>query len=282
MAEVGEDRVILNLAVTGMVPTKEQNPHLPVTPEEIARDCARCRDLGVSIVHLHAREDGEPTWRREVYARVIDAVRDRCPDVIVCVSCSGRHVREVEKRAAVLELEGDRKPELASLTLGSMNFPTQASVNAPETVRCLAERMKERGIVPELEAFEVGMIDWAHYLIRKGVLRPPYYFNLLLGSRGTAALSPLNLGTMLAALPDGAIWSVAGIGRYQLRANVMALAAGGHVRVGLEDNIWMDGKRTDLATNPRLVERVVRIARELGREPATPAEAREIIGLPPR
>lgn len=272
--------MILNLAATGMVPMRDDTPHVPLTPAEIAEDCARCRELGVSVVHLHAREeDGTPTHRKEAYARVIGAVRERVPDLVVCVSCSGRRVAELEQRAEVLTLSGDVKPDMASLTLGSMNFPRQASVNAPAVIEGLARRMADLGIRPELEVFETGMIDVSRYLLRKGILREPLYYNILLGSRGTAALNPLNLGTMLAALPAGAAWGLAGIGSYQLRANVVALCSGGHVRVGLEDNIWFDQERSTLATNPMLVKRVADVARTLGRRPATPAEARAILGL---
>ncbi|MHC4847838.1 MAG: beta-keto acid cleavage family enzyme, partial [Planctomycetota bacterium] len=236
--------------------------------------------FGVSVVHLHAREpDGTPTHRADAYARIIEAVRARAPDLIICVSCSGRNVQDLQRRSEVLELDGDAKPDMASLTLGSMNFPGQPSVNAPEVIAGLAARMAEKGIKPELEVFEVGMIDVSHYLLRTGLLTDPLFFNILLGSRGTAALNPLNLGTMLAALPSGASWGLAGIGDYQLRANTMALCSGGHVRVGLEDNVWYDAERTTLATNPMLVERIADLARTLGRRPATPGEARAILGL---
>ena len=276
------DKLIINLALTGMVARRSDNPALPETAEEIAADCARCADAGVSIVHIHARDDGEPTHRREIYAGIIAAIRRRCPDLLICVSCSGRTQPELDKRAEVLQLEGAEKPDLASLTLGSMNFPAQVSANSPATIVGLAETMARCGITPELEAFEVGMIDYARSLIDAGVLRRPYHFNLFFGSRGSLALSPLNLGTMLAALPAGATWAAAGIGRHQLNANVMAIAAGGHVRLGLEDNLFMDAARTDPATNLRLVERLATIARSMGREPATAAEARAIIGLPAR
>jgi uncharacterized protein (DUF849 family) len=155
-------------------------------------------------------------------------------------------------------------------------------VNAPETIAGLAARIQAAGAVPELEAFEAGFVNYARYLIRKQVLRPPYYFNLILGALGAAPLDPLGLGHMVALLPPGAIWSVGGLGQYQLDANVMALAAGGHVRVGLEDDIHFDRARTELADNTRLVDRVARIAREMGREPATPAEVRTMLDLPAR
>ena len=196
------DPLIVNAALTGMVPMKGDNSNVPITPDEIAEDAARCREAGAAIVHLHAREaDGTPTWRADVYAEIIGKVRERCPDVVVCVSTSGRLWSELEKRAEVLELEGDVKPEMASLTLGSLNFPGQASVNEPSMILGLAERMYERGIMPELEVFDFGMVDFGKYLLERGVLRPPSYFNLLLGSLGTLSASPLHLSLLAQALP---------------------------------------------------------------------------------
>jgi 3-keto-5-aminohexanoate cleavage enzyme len=275
--------LIINLAPTGMVPTKADNPNVPVTPDEIADDASRCVAAGASIVHLHARdEDGIPTHRREVYAELVAKVKARCDDVIVCVSTSGRRASELEQRAEVLELEGDLAPELASLTLGSMNFPKQASINDPATIKCLAERMRERGITPELEVFDLGMVDYARYLLERDVLRPPLNFNILLGNLGTLAATPLNLATVVRALPEGATWAAAGIGRFQLPMNALAVTTGGHVRVGLEDNLWLDTTKTRPADNLSLVERVVGLARALERKIATPAQARELLGLPAR
>lgn len=152
-----------------MVPTRADNADVPLTPEEIAADAERCVLAGASIVHLHARDtDGSATYRKDVYAEIVLRVRERCPDVVVCVSASGRVFKSFEERAEVLDLEGDLKPELASLTLGSLNFPKQASVNEPEMIRRLAERMAERGIVPELEVFDVRMLDTAAYLVERG------------------------------------------------------------------------------------------------------------------
>jgi uncharacterized protein (DUF849 family) len=276
------DRLIVNLCPTGMVPRTRDAPALPVTPAAIAADVARCRDAGASVVHLHARDaDEEPTWRPERFAEILAAVTERAPDVVLVVTTSGRTWGDLERRAAVLDLAAPVRPEMASLTLGSNNFATQASVNAPETIVALAERMRARGIVPELEAFEPGMVAYARHLAAKGVLQPPFYVNLLLGSPGTAEVSAAGLASFLAALPEGATWSAGGIGRHQLAANLLGIALGGHVRVGMEDSPYLDyGRPRTPATNPRLVERVVRIARELGREPATPAEARALIGLP--
>jgi uncharacterized protein (DUF849 family) len=277
---VGGEPLIVNACVTGMVPTKADNASLPVTPREIAEDVERCVAAGASIVHLHARDDdGRPTWEPETYRRIVAAVRERVPDVVVCVSTSGRVFNELEQRAAVLDLDGDERPELASLTLGSLNFPKQASVNEPETIRSLALRMRERGITPELEVFDLGMVDYAAYLLGRGVLAAPLYVNVLLGSLGTLSASAFNLATVVRALPEGAVWSGAGIGRFQFPVNAMAVTSGGHVRVGLEDNLWLDDERTRPASNAALVERIVALGRAAGREPATPAQARALIGL---
>ena len=277
----GPTPLVVNAALTGMVPTKEDNASVPVTPREIAEDAERVVAAGASIVHLHARDDrGSPTWRPEVYRGIVHAVRERCPDVIVCVSTSGRTFKDFEERAAVLDLDGDEKPDLASLTLGSLNFPGQASVNDPEMIRRLAERMGERGITPELEVFDLGMVDYLGYLVDRAILSPPLYVNILLGSLGTLSASAFNLAAAVRALPGASTWSAAGIGRFQLDVNALALAMGGHVRVGLEDNLWYDRDRIFPATNASLVERVVRIAGLLDRPAATSDEARALLGLP--
>ena len=275
--------LIVNAAVTGMVPTKADNPALPVTPSEIAADCERCVRAGASIVHVHARDDdGRPTYRAEVYREIVLRVRERCPDAILCVSTSGRVFPGFEERAEVLDLDGDAKPELASLTLGSLNFARQASVNEPQLIRRLAERMRERRVVPELEVFELGMVDYARYLVERGVLVEPHVFNLLLGSLGTLAATPPNLVALVQALPDGATWAGAGIGRAQFAVNTLAIAMGGHARVGLEDNLWLDDDRRRPATNEALVRRVARVAEAVERPLATPDQARALIGLSAR
>jgi len=276
------EKLIVNAAVTGMVPMKADTPHVPITVDEIVADVRRCRDAGASIVHLHAREpDGTPSYRSEIYTSILRGVREACPDVILCVSTSGRVFKSFEQRSEVLDCTAP-DPEMASLTLGSMNFPTTESVNSPQMIGALAEKMAERGIVPEWECFDMGMVDYSHYLTDRGVLKPPFYCNILLGSLGTLSSSPFNLATMVRELPTGTTWAAAGIGRFQLSTNALAITMGGHVRVGLEDNIWFDHERTTLATNPGLIERLVGIARACGREVATPDEARAMIGLRPR
>lgn len=272
-------KLIINAAITGCVLGKSDTPHLPVTLEEIVQCVRRVREEGASIVHLHARDvQGQPSADGQLYNELVQAVRQACPDLIVCVSLSGRHVSSVKARAAALE----SRPDMASLALGSMNFPQQASVNPPQTIEALAQRIHDVGAVPELEVFEAGFIHFAKYLLRKGRLQPPLYFNLLLGSLGAAPLDLVGLGHMVDMLPEGSTWAAGGIGRYQLDGNVLAIAAGGHVRVGLEDNIYFDRERTEPADNARLVARLARIGRELGREAAGGDEARAIIGLPAR
>ncbi len=275
------DKLIINAAITGMVPTKADNPHVPLTPTEIIADARRCCDAGASILHLHARDENhQPTYRADIYHEILFRVREACPDAILCVSTSGRIHRTLDQRSEVLSIT-DPRPEMASLTLGSMNFARSESVNSPDMIRALALRMKEAGVLPELEIFELGMAEYSHYLIKQNVLAPPFYVNILLGSLGTLSASALNLALMVQALPQGAVWAGAGIGRFQFEVNLLAIAMGGHVRVGLEDNLWLDPSRRESATNAQLVERIANAGRAAGRAVASPCESREIIGLAP-
>lgn len=276
------DQLIINVAVTGMIPEKKDNPHVPITPDEIADDCQACYGAGASIFHLHARdENGRPTFDSGLYREIITRVRNKCPGAIVCVSTSGRVFKSFEQRSEVLNLEGKAKPDMASLTLGSLNFPKQASINEPEMIQALAEKMHRAGIVPELEIFDMGMLDYAKYLIDRKILHPPFYFNLILGSLGTLSATPFHLSTLAVSLPPNATWAAAGIGRFQFYVNCLAIAMGGHVRVGLEDNLYMDDGKEKPATNLMLVERLVRVAKSIQREICKPDEARKIMGLPP-
>lgn len=273
-------KLIINACITGMVPTKEHTPHIPVTVDEIIADAERCYDAGASMVHVHARDaDGKPTYSKEVYGEIISGIRASRPDMIICASTSGRTHNTFECRSEVLELTGDAKPDMGSLTLGSMNFPKQASINEPEMINQLALAMKERGIVPEIECFETGMIQTAKVLMQREVLVAPFYFNLLFGSIYSAPGTLFDLSHMVRSLPPGVQWGAAGIGKFQLKMNFAAILMGGNIRVGLEDNIWFDQDASDLATNARLVERTAGFAGQIGREVATAAEAREIIGL---
>ena len=274
--------LIVNVCLTGMIPMPDRVPHVPVRPDQIARDAFLCYEAGASIVHVHARdEDGVPTWRPEVYQEIIPAIRERCPDLIVCVTTSGRTFTELEQRSAVLHLEGDARPDMASLTLGSMNFATGPSVNAPDMIEALARIMAERGIRPELEVFDSGMAYLARHLADRGVLHPPFYANLMLGSVNTAPGTAEALVHLVASLPEDTTWAAAGLGGMQLPVNAMALFMGGHVRTGLEDNPYYDYASRSAATNLLLVGRVGTLAATAGRRLATPAEVREWLDLPP-
>jgi 3-keto-5-aminohexanoate cleavage enzyme len=274
-----ESKLIVKLAPTGMIPTKADTPYVPITPEEIAEDVFRAWNLGVSIVHVHARDEaGRPTHKKEHFERIFELIRDRCPDIIICATTSGRIAPQVEHRSEVL----DFRPEMASLTMGSLNFPKYPNVNSLETIRSLAKVMREQAIIPELEIFEAGFINTSKYLARKGELIEPMHFNILLGSLGSAPADLKDLVYMVESLPPGCTWSATGIGRFQTRINVAAIIMGGHVRVGIEDSIYYNYPKKELATNERLVERIIKIAREVGREIATPREAREMLGIKAR
>jgi len=274
-------KLIINAAITGMVPTKDHTPHIPITVDEIIEDARACYDAGASVLHVHAREDdGTPTYKKDIYAAIISGIRAERPDAVICASTSGRIHNTFDKRSDVLTLENEAKPDMGSLTLGSLNFPKQASINTPEMIENLAVAMRDRGIVPELEAFETGMLQTAKVLIKRGILKPPYYCNLLLGSIFSAPGTLFDLSHMVKSLPPNVHWAAAGIGRFQLKMNFGAVLIGGHVRVGLEDNLYYDADTKDLATNKRLVERVVRFAGDIGRSIATAKDARQMIGLP--
>lgn len=273
--------LIINVAPTGMVPTKETTPHVPISADEILEEVRVYAELGASIIHVHAREeDGVPTHRKDRFAPIIEGIREIDPQLIVCATCSGRMVRDLDSRAEVLDLTGAAKPDMGSLTLGSNNFIKAASVNPPDIVQGLAQRMRDRGIKPELEVFEPGMVSYGRYLVGKGLIAPPCYLNILLGNLGTSPLSASTLAAFLSLVPDDWTWALAGLGRYQLDANLMAIASGGHVRVGLEDNVWYDRERTTPATNRSLIERVVRTAELAERPLAAPGVARDMLGLP--
>lgn len=272
--------LILNFTPTGMLPMKAQTPLVPTSPEEIARDVDACVGLGASMIHLHARDEaGHPTYRKEVYGDIIGRIRAQHPDLVLIASTSGRTYSEFEQRADVLDLEAGLRPDMGSLTLSSINFNKVASINSPDMILRLAERMQARGIKPELEVFDLGMVNYAHYLIKKGLLTPPYYFNIILGNIAAAQAKLLHLGLIVSELPPDSIWSVGAVGDAQLAMNAVGVVCADGVRVGIEDNIYLDEDRTVLATNPDLVGRIRRIADGMGRPLATPSETRIRLGL---
>ena len=276
-----DKKFILNLTPTGMIPTKEMTPKAPLEPGEIIEQVLEAAELGANMVHLHAREPdtGIPTYKKEIYAEIISGIRKKNRELILCVSTSGRHFFEFEKRSQVLDLGGELKPDFGSLTLSSLNFNKQASISSPQMIQDLAKKMYDNNIRPELEAFDLGMINYSKYLIKKGLMKPPYYFNLILGNIACAQANTLSLGLMVRDLPEDSLWSVGGVGDSQLPMNAMAIITGGGVRVGLEDNIWYDEERTRLASNRDLIERVLTIAKAMGREPYTAKEARKLLGV---
>ena len=276
----GVNKLIINFTPTGIIPTREMTPHVPLSPQEIIKEVLEARQFGISMVHLHARDqDGQVSSKKEIYSEIINGIRQIDRDLILCVSTSGRFNAEFEKRSDCISLEGTSKPDMASLTLSSLNFNNEASINSPQTIQMLAKKMMEMGIKPELEAFDVGMINYAKYLCTKNLLKPPLYFNLILGNIACAQANILNLGIMINELPEGSIWSVGGVGDTQLKMNVCAMINGGGVRVGLEDNIWLTPKRDRLATNIELLKRIYMIAQCLELEIASPKEVRSYLGL---
>ena len=253
--------LIINFTPTGMIPMKSMTPHVPISVSEITEQVHEAYELGITITHLHAREaDGRPTSSADAYGKIVESVRKVAPDLVICISLSGRDAKDVDQRAEPLLLTGDAKPDMGSLTLSSLNFIQQASSNSPETIQELATRMNDRGIIPELEAFDTGMINYGNYLIKKGVLKPPYYFNLIFGNIASAQADLLHAGLTLQQLPDDCHWSFGGIGDTQLKMNTIGIASGGAVRVGLEDNIFFDTNRKVLASNQDLLLRIHEIA----------------------
>ncbi|WP_297692449.1 3-keto-5-aminohexanoate cleavage protein [uncultured Eudoraea sp.] len=277
------EKLIINFTPTGMIPTKKMTPHVPVSVSEIVEDVHKASEAGITMVHLHARDEvtEEPSYKKEIYSEIIGGIRKFDPYLVICVSLSGRNFKELEQRADALYLENALKPDMGSLTLSSLNFNKVASMNTPDMIQQLAAIMKERGIVPELEAFDIGMVNFSKYLIKKGLLEAPHYFNLLLGNIACSQANLLHAGIMIQDLPENSLWSLAGIGNAQLKMNSTAIAVGGGVRVGIEDNIWYDTERTKLAGNSDLLDRIHVIAKANGREVMSSKEFRTKMKLKP-
>lgn len=262
--------LIINFTPTGMVPTKAMTPFIPISVSEIVEQVHEAYEVGITLAHLHARDetDGAPTWKAEVYGSIFEGIRKHCPDLVLCASLSGRNYNVFEKRSEVLAL----RPDMGSLTLSSLNFTAQASTNSPEMIQQLALKMLEEGVRPELEVFDLGMLHYGHYLIRKGILKPPYYVNIILGNIAGMQTNLAEIGILLAQLPADAVWALGGIGQQQLSANAIAIASGGGVRIGLEDNLFYDNERKVKATNLSLLKRIHELAAVFERPMMTPAE----------
>ncbi len=268
--------LIISAAVVGSWPTKEQNPGVPITEDEIAAAAVECAEAGAAIVHIHVRdESGRVTGDLERYARVQKAIREFGSDVLVNLSTSGGVGRASdEQRVGIAAL----RPDIASFDAGSLNFGHTVFLNPPALLDRLAAELANHNVKPEIECFEPGHVANALRLIDEGKLTAPFWFQFVLGVRGGSPGTPQQLLHMLEMIPDGALWSVCGIGRAQLPLGMMAIAMGGHVRTGFEDNLFYH--KGELATsNAQLVARLVRIATEAGRPVATPSEAREMLGI---
>ena len=269
-------KLIITVALTGNVPTREMNANLPVTPEEIAMDVNRCADAGASLFHVHARDIlQKPTLSPSVFMDIVQHIKAVSPDVIVQLSTGGRAGKKWEDRTNPVKL----LPEMGSFTTGSNNLPGMIYENSPQFIEFLATVYHQTQVKPEIEVFEAGMISNALFLQKKGLLTPPLHFNFVLGAPGSMSGSARNLVFLVDSIPPESTWTATGIGKTEIPLAAMAIAMGGHVRVGLEDNLFMpDGIP---ASNAKLVEKVTAIAREIGREIASPDEARAILSLNP-
>lgn len=271
-------KMIITAAICGAEVLKEHNPAVPYKIEEYVREAKLAYEAGASIIHLHVRwDDGTPTQDRERFRAAIDAIKAEIPDVIIQPSTGGAVGMSDDERLQPLELI----PEMATLDCGTLNFgPEDIFVNTEKTIVYFAERMNELGVMPELEVFDKSMIDTALRLRKKGIIKGHMHFDFVHGVQGGIGGSLRDFVFMRHSIPDEATYTVAGIGRFEFPLAAAAIADGGHVRVGLEDNVFIS-KGVLAKSNGDLVDKVVRIAKELGREIANPHEAREILGLTP-
>lgn len=272
-------KLIITAAICGAEVMKEQNPAVPYTVEEIVREAKSAYDAGAAIIHVHVRkDDGTPTQDKERYRECMEAIRKACPDVIMIPSTGGAVGMTAEERLQPTEL----MPEMATLDCGTCNFGDEVFENTMPMMRAFGKRMIENGIKPEYECFEMGHLDTIVRMAQKGeVPGAPMQFNFVLGVPGCTPATVENLAWLVKSIPAGSTWTATGIGRNAFTLAAATIVMGGHVRVGFEDNLNIS--RGVLAkSNGELVEKVVRLAHELGREIATPDEAREILGLPKR
>lgn len=268
------EKLIITAAITGAETTKEKNPNLPCTPEEQGEAAFECWKQGASVVHLHVRDaHGNPSQSLDLFARVKKEIEKRC-DIIIQFSTGGAVGTPIAERIKPLSL----KPEMASLNAGSINFGEEVFENLPRDIDALAKEMLSLKIKPEVEVYDLGMLEYGVSLVTKGKVRGPAHFQFVLGTPHGLSGDPENIFLMRSKLPKDATFAVAGIGRHQLLLAPVAIACGGHVRVGFEDNIyWSKGVLAD--SNAQLVKRVADISKTLQREVATAQEARKILGI---
>lgn len=248
------NNLIINFTPTGMIPTKEMNPFVPITVNEIIDDTINAYEEGITLVHLHARdENGQASYKSEIYQSIMEGIKKHCPELVICLSLSGRNFNEFSKRSEALEL----MPDMGSLTLSSLNFPKQASVNDPDMIQKLLQKMNDLGVKPELEVFDLGMLNYAQYLSNKNLLSNPLYFNIIFGNVAGMQANLTSMASAISMLPSNSLWAFGGIGNQQTIAVTTAIAHGGGVRIGLEDNLFLHGRQT---TNIELIKYVKQLA----------------------
>jgi 3-keto-5-aminohexanoate cleavage enzyme len=271
-------KLIITVGITGSRITREQTPHIPITPAEIAQSGIEAWKSGAAILHIHVRDPKTQLGTQDltVFKEVVDRIRNQT-DAILCLTTSGIPGRNLptEERLQPLALN----PEMVSFDAGSVNMGLNVFLNPPEFLESLAKATLDKGIKPELEVFEVGMVYTCLRYLRKGLLKSPLHFQFVLGTKGGMPATPKSLLFLEEVIPQGSTWSVIGVGASQLSMAMMGMMMDGHIRVGLEDNIYYS-KGVLAESNAHLVERVVRISKEFGREVATPSEARKILSLP--
>jgi 3-keto-5-aminohexanoate cleavage enzyme len=269
------DKVVIAAAVVGAEVTRAQSPHVPYTPAEIAKAAVDAGRAGAAVVHLHARwPDGRPSQDSGHFREIIDRIRQAGSDVVVQCSTGGAVGMSLDERLGSL-VEG---AEMGTLNLGTMNFGDDVFVNSRPDIVKVAARLRERRLVPECEVYDAGMLDTLRWLVEKGHLAAPYHVQFVLGVPGGLSASERNLRFLVEGMPERTHWSVAGIGRFQLPMAEVALRLGGHVRVGLEDNLFVS-KGVLAKGSDELVALAVDLASKAARAPATPAEARRLLGL---
>lgn len=270
------NKTIITVAPTGAWPTKEHNPNIPLTPQEIAADVFECWQAGAAVAHLHMRDDhGKGTMSVEKFTETVELIRSKC-DIILNLTTSGDlNATDTTRMEHLIRL----KPEMASFDAGSMNWMHNSLfINHPQFLEKLGLTMIENGVKPEIEIFDAGMIYNAEYYIKKGVITPPAHYQFVLGAAGGTAATVENLVYLKSLIPKDATWSALGIGNGHLPIMLTALAMGGHIRVGMEDNV-MYAKNQPADSNAQFVKRAVRLIKEVNKEVATVAEARQILGV---
>jgi len=249
---------IINFTPTGTQTTRS-NSFAPLTPNEIIEEVHEAYELGITLTHIHARDPLtlENTYKKNVYEEIINGIQKHCSDLSICVSLSGRLFPEFEKRSEVLELY----PDMGSLSMSSLNFPKSSSINEPNTIIKLINKMEEYGVIPEIECFDTGMLNYTNHLIKKDILKPPYYINTIFGNLFNSQLEPSTISSIINNKPHNSYMCFGGIGVQQLNSNIMGLIYADGIRVGLEDNFYYRGK--EKTTNLDLLKRIHRIMNEM-------------------